>query len=225
MPRAILVAAALAALSACDKKSDTAPPAQSAISIPSPDALASPSKADVKEAFSGLLDRFPHPTIALGGAAQSTQCQPGMTSQGQVQACKVCFVIVDIVPREQWADKDTAEIIAQRGTADIAFKRAISYAQPDIAPVGSEGVWVPTFPPAQLGVPAQMLSFTPAVSHVLTPEDLAKLGLTLVQRGPFTQIYEGSNRYHTAESVKNLLLRYPISEMVYPLVGTCNGPA
>ena len=146
--RSLAVISILVALCSCDKQPGSAPGP----------VLAVPTKADAQAKFVDILNHFPHPVIALGGAGQPQACQAGMVAQGQVQACKVCLVVVEVVPQEDnLGTHGVNAIIAERGMADVAFKNAISYDQPDIAPTGTGGVWVPSFPSQSPLVPPQPL--------------------------------------------------------------------
>ncbi len=60
---------------------------------------------------------------------QPTNCVPGTMDNTEVRSCKVCASIVYI--EHDWTG---SQAVAKREIFDIAFKRALSFDQPDIAP-------------------------------------------------------------------------------------------
>jgi len=215
----VTAASLLVALCSCSKQPGSESSGQ--VSMPGITS-AGPTKADVQAKFIDLLGHFSNPPIALGEASQPQDCQAGVDGQQQVQACKVCFVVVEVVPREDnLGTHGVSAIIAERGMADVAFKKAISYAQPDIAPAGSGGVWVPSFGVSQPLLPKQPLAFTPISTHVLTPADFAKIGLSMVNSDSNVTFYNGRGQIDWPPDIIDFIDKYPLSQMVYPLVGTC----
>jgi len=210
--RSVAVASILVALSSCDKQSG------SALGL----AAAGPTKADAQTKIVDILSHYPTPVIALGEVGQPQDCQAGMAGQGQVQACKVCLVVVEVVPQEDnLGIHGVNAIVAKRIMADVAFKNAISYAQPDIAPTGSGGVWVPAFPIQSPLVPRQPLAFTPISTHVLTSADFAKIGLSMDEDPGHLRVGTGRDLYDWPSDVVNVIQKYPLGQIVNPLVGTC----
>lgn len=210
--RSVAAASILVALCSCDKQPG------SALGL----AVAGPTKADAQTKIVDILSHYPTPVIALGEVGRPQDCQAGMVGQGQVQACKVCLVVIEVVPQEDnLGTHGVNAIVAKRVMADVAFKNAISYAQPDIAPTGSGGVWVPAFPVQSPLVPQQPLSFAPISTHVLTPADFAKIGLSMGYYQGQLGVWNGNNHYYWPSDVINVIQKYPLGQMVNPLVGTC----
>lgn len=88
-----------------------------------------PSGADVAQnsrGFPGLID------TGVG------RCQQGEMDGVEVQVCDVCVISIHVV----MGDRLTQVMQVRRSVANLAFRRAISYDQPSIAPAaGQAGVW------------------------------------------------------------------------------------
>ena len=67
-------------------------------------------------------------TAVVGGSVSN--CREGVRDSHQVQACNVCAVVVEA----GWRDNGLV-LYVRREIADVAFHRALSHTQSDIAPV------------------------------------------------------------------------------------------
>lgn len=108
--------------------------------------------AEGKWASWEVADRYP------------TNCMAGKLGDAEVRSCKVCASVVDI--ERPWTG---SQAVISREIFDIAFKRALSFDQPDVAPADPKmGVWVAVVPPQGPGS-------QPTSRQVLEQRDLPPL--------------------------------------------------
>lgn len=166
--------AALLLVASCNSHNSTSFKSADAAALTDAGSISDPSIADVAAARARILDRFPNPQVWFGPVAAPRNCADGNMSGEPVRACEVCALVLRAAPSTHWMDE--FDLSVEKLTLFIPFKRAISYDQPDVTPVGNaSGVWVPVFPQQQsLGEPTS-LNFKREEAATLAASDLAEI--------------------------------------------------
>lgn len=166
----------LAALAGCNNPIDQKTGSERSSLFGSAPAIPDPSPQDARVALSGMLDYMGGPTMLTWPAGTPTNCQDGQMDQSKVRACEVCVVVTRVLTQGH-APQSLKAVTVERDIFNIAFKRAISYDQPDVIPASEgQGVWVVAKSPAT-GGPRPNLSYQAKETITLTVANLEQLGV------------------------------------------------
>lgn len=127
--------AALLLVASCNSHNSTSFKSADAAALTDAGSISDPSIADVAAARARILDRFPNPQVWFGPVAAPRNCADGNMSGEPVRACEVCALVLRAAPSTHWMDE--FDLSVEKLTLFIPFKRAISYDQPDVTPVGN----------------------------------------------------------------------------------------
>lgn len=144
-----------------------APAADAAPAQPAkPAAAADPTPAEASSALLATLDASGTGAVVYNPVGQVSGCVSGQDAGGRiVRTCNVCAVVLTA---------GTRILNIERSEFNLAFRRAISKEQPDIAPIDGGGVWVAAVEPGPMAQNRVARSST-YVSRELTDEDLGPL--------------------------------------------------
>ena len=179
-----------------------------------------PGTSDAENALSQISKGVPD-SVRYGGGTVPTSCVPGKIGQQEVQACHVCTVFAQI---------RLDGIALSRTEYAVPFKRAISYEQPDVAPIDNgAGVWVPVLPTGPMGT-TQLPNSTVLSSRMLQQSDLTPFGIqghmTIFNQMDYVFVENGQSMDSNPNNNGPLLHRLAVpaaAVRMQRLVGTCPG--
>ena len=141
------------------------------ISTPSTATETPVSATDLQRAVVPILNSFSVPVVWYDAqSAVPKNCVPGIVSGTKVNACQACAIFA-IEAMHMTGGMYVFNISWVRQKLFVPFKKAISYDQPEVQPIGGGGVWIP--------IVSSVTSQSEA-SYVLNRSDLGVMGLDVV---------------------------------------------
>ena len=175
-----------------------------------------------QEAANALVRALSRTTefVVYGGGGPGVDCVDGRDAAGRlVRTCKACEVLLTV--RYQGIDRQ--QLIIERSQFSLAFRRAISTGQPDVAPVDdTQGVWVGA---AAASPVARTITsaFRPLTDNVVRP-----LGIG-IQRGfsggDLVCLPSGLCVLPESRQVIDMLASDKAASIMRDIVGGCDGSA
>lgn len=148
-----------------------------------------------------------------------SNCVDGLDSAGKsVRSCDVCAISLSHIPNPSGTFQNDRGWKVERAIYSVPLRRALSHAQPDITPMGNDGVWVLN--------ERSRVGIAPQQEYVLTREDYEAIGFEWDPIG-FNQLFyvneEGERSRTTLASIPLDVIQSPrIREFALSKVRACN---
>lgn len=145
--------------------------------------LSAPNNEEAEKAANIALSRIPGAIIRAGPVGVPKNCTPGTMNGQEVVSCSVC---ADFLLVTAFRITKLNQIVPMRVSLFIPFKRAISYDQPDVAPIDkSSGVWVGNFPSSNQFPVVEPPRYTVEARGAFSSDDIPSLNGTSVSPDGF----------------------------------------
>ena len=147
-----------------------------------------------------------------------TECVNGLLNGQLVLSCSVCAVHLFRLTDPM---RGSYGWTARNAYYNLAFKRAVSSGQPDIAPMSpDEGVWVLAGEKQQLSGRAQAATFNASLEHPIDTINVAHLGLD-ASSGDLSRVEGDRTIYYHGEALSQILMSDEMKKVVTDVVGNC----